>query len=341
MALDFLSSDIIFPSDSSEPKLATGIVTKLPEPVDWAFHDYYSTASEKAAMPLHSLTDYCNLESLQKSSSNGSGSGSSSSSSGSSSSSSNNNNNVKKTSSQGDQIGPSPPTQDHQQYLRAILCGALETVNNSMQDNHLTRLDKMVDITTAAKEENWRWEDDIMSNSSGFSFPYQHRPLTLSSGAGSLAPQDNDHDGDPDYPSPVYVEDAEEDLMSSGLTSFIISALPPPPPTPPLEDEDVLGFSPPSQNDRVPYFYSTPSPVTPAAAAAATAATHVNQDRRGKPAIAKSTVWQNLVSRLKKNLTSPRASNSHNNKKEMMGPSATQPHLSSNPLKRLFKTRLH
>ncbi|KAI9318824.1 hypothetical protein BX666DRAFT_2026243 [Dichotomocladium elegans] len=59
---DFLTSDIIFPSDSNEPKLSLYSTAKLPDPVDWAFHDYYSTALEKAHMPLHSLIDKPKLE---------------------------------------------------------------------------------------------------------------------------------------------------------------------------------------------------------------------------------------------------------------------------------------
>lgn len=55
--IDFLSSDIEFPCDSNEPKLSASPCTKLPEPVDWSFHDYYSTVLEKAFSPITTLTD--------------------------------------------------------------------------------------------------------------------------------------------------------------------------------------------------------------------------------------------------------------------------------------------
>ncbi|KAI8088977.1 uncharacterized protein BX664DRAFT_331893 [Halteromyces radiatus] len=61
-AIDFLSSDIEFPCDSNEPKLSASPCTKLPEPVDWAFHDYYSTVLEKAFTPINGITDITHLE---------------------------------------------------------------------------------------------------------------------------------------------------------------------------------------------------------------------------------------------------------------------------------------
>ncbi|CAO3594589.1 unnamed protein product [Absidia cylindrospora] len=61
-AIDFLSSDIEFPCDSNEPKLSASPCTKLPESVDWSFHDYYSTVLEKAFAPIHSMTDIRHLE---------------------------------------------------------------------------------------------------------------------------------------------------------------------------------------------------------------------------------------------------------------------------------------
>ncbi|KAG2221493.1 hypothetical protein INT45_008818 [Circinella minor] len=61
-SLDFLSSDIVFPSDSNEPKLSVNASSKLPDPVDWSLHDYYSTALEKTFVPIHSLTDLHKLD---------------------------------------------------------------------------------------------------------------------------------------------------------------------------------------------------------------------------------------------------------------------------------------
>ena len=61
-SLDFLSSDIVFPSDSNEPKLSVNASSKLPDPVDWSLHDYYSTALEKTFVPINSLTDLRKLD---------------------------------------------------------------------------------------------------------------------------------------------------------------------------------------------------------------------------------------------------------------------------------------
>ncbi|KAI9299450.1 hypothetical protein BJ944DRAFT_245233 [Cunninghamella echinulata] len=64
--LDFLSSDIEFPCDSNEPKLSASPCSKLPESVDWAFHDFYSTILEKEFTPIESLTEMKYLEPIKQ-----------------------------------------------------------------------------------------------------------------------------------------------------------------------------------------------------------------------------------------------------------------------------------
>ncbi|CAO3633673.1 unnamed protein product [Cunninghamella blakesleeana] len=60
--LDFLSSDIQFPNDSNEPKLSAAPGSKLPESVDWTFHDFYNTVLEKEFTPMENLTEIKYLE---------------------------------------------------------------------------------------------------------------------------------------------------------------------------------------------------------------------------------------------------------------------------------------
>ncbi|ORZ22471.1 hypothetical protein BCR42DRAFT_406255 [Absidia repens] len=57
--LDFLSSPVLFPSDMDLPKLSAGATFKLPEPMNWADHDYYNTMVDKS---MTSLTDLTKLE---------------------------------------------------------------------------------------------------------------------------------------------------------------------------------------------------------------------------------------------------------------------------------------
>ncbi|ORY94183.1 hypothetical protein BCR43DRAFT_517190 [Syncephalastrum racemosum] len=72
MDVDFLSSDIHFPSDSNEPKLSSAALHRpcCPDPVDWALHDYHHTVLEKEHVPLHALTDLRRLVPLQEKRSN-------------------------------------------------------------------------------------------------------------------------------------------------------------------------------------------------------------------------------------------------------------------------------
>lgn len=135
LTADFLASDIVFPSDSNEPKLSVNHASKLPDPVDWAFHDYYSTALEKSYTPIHSLSDIHN-ESAYPS--------------------------------------PSPITTKKQQglnnsdaqHLRAVLRGALELVANDMERNHHgAGICIKTTNTNAFKNDDiscWKWEDELM-----------------------------------------------------------------------------------------------------------------------------------------------------------------------------------
>ncbi|KAJ8660544.1 hypothetical protein O0I10_003590 [Lichtheimia ornata] len=327
MALDFLSSDIVFPSDSSEPKLATGAVTKLPEPVDWAFHDYYSTACEKNTMPVHSLADYAPLDPVKD-----------------------NDHDLHTTpstlaASKSNQVGvpgneggatsatsavvPVPPSdEDHQKYMRAILCGALETVNNAMQDNHLTRLDKHTSTASAnvnssnnnntatLLDKGWRWEDDVLFGTLApsplpESFLPPPSPLTPVSENMQYQPH---HLDIPSIPSPDYRTIDDDELVldnTSGLTSLITSPIDfnmlPPPESPNSSFYPSLPASPivpeiPS-SPISPMAPATPVPTSAPAATITNPSTPISQPmREGKPSIAKSKGWQNLVGRLKKNL---------------------------------------
>lgn len=323
MALDFLSSDIVFPSDSSEPKLATGAVTKLPEPVDWAFHDYYSTACEKNTMPVHSLADYAPLDPVKDSDHDirtastlaaGSQAGVPGSEGGATSATS--------------AAIPVPPSEDHQKYMRAILCGALETVNNAMQDNHLTRLDKHTSTASANANSNhnnntstlldkgWRWEDDVLFGTLAPSplpesfLPSSPSPLTPVSEHMHYQPNRLDISS---MPSPDYDTIDDDELVldnTSGLTSLITSPidfnmLPPESPNssfyPSLPASPVVPEIPSSPIS--PMAPATPVPTSVPDATITKSSTPISQPmQEGKPSIAKSKGWQNLVGRLKKNL---------------------------------------
>ncbi|KAI7879896.1 hypothetical protein K492DRAFT_178384 [Lichtheimia hyalospora FSU 10163] len=325
MALDFLSSDIVFPSDSSEPKLATGAVTKLPEPVDWAFHDYYSTACEKNKMPVHSLADYAPLDPIKDNDHDfhttpstlvaGSQPGVPGSEGGA-------------TSATSAAVSVPPSEDDHQKYMRAILCGALETVNNAMQDNHLTRLDKHTNTASANINSNnnntstlldkgWRWEDDVLFGTLAPTplpesfLPSSPSPLTPVSENMQYQPH---HLDIPSMPSPDYDRIDDDELVldnTSGLTSLITSPIDlnmlPPPESPNSSFYPSLPASPvvpemPS-SPISPAAPATPVPTSAPAATISKPSTPISQPmQEGKPNITKSKGWQNLVGRLKKNL---------------------------------------
>ncbi|KAG0173599.1 hypothetical protein DFQ28_001183 [Apophysomyces sp. BC1034] len=169
MAVDFLASDIVFPSDSNEPKLSASTSTKLPEPVDWALHDYYSTVLEKSFTPIHSLTDLCKLEPVMDDPVN------------------------EKTMwkcpplfthKQDDQAlilvlsntlkQPAFPSVTQQQDLRAALRGALDIVENDMQHNMQDNLSpirqqQQQQQQTPLQEKMWTWKDDLFQTSFGLS----------------------------------------------------------------------------------------------------------------------------------------------------------------------------
>ncbi|CDH58438.1 predicted protein [Lichtheimia corymbifera JMRC:FSU:9682] len=135
LTADFLASDIVFPSDSNEPKLSVNHASKLPDPVDWAFHDYYSTALEKSYTPMHSLTDIhtmsaCPLPSTTTTKS------------------------------------PQAMNNNDAQHLRAVLRGALEIVANDMERNHHgAGVCIKTSNTNAFKNDDiscWKWEDELM-----------------------------------------------------------------------------------------------------------------------------------------------------------------------------------
>ncbi|KAI9263208.1 hypothetical protein BDA99DRAFT_509585 [Phascolomyces articulosus] len=211
MALDFLSSDIVFPSDSTEPKLSTKSVSKLPGPVDWAFHDYLSTACEKASLPVHTLTDYTQwkkqlhhddeqqenhheeftLDDFKK------------------------NTTTLQLSKQEEQIRflvsnggkqqrsssttanlPTPPNPEatSASNLRAALCGALEHVDNAMQDNHLTRLDKYTPGSYQQNNKEFRWEDEVLFGSFKFAPEYNSARPGLSLHNNNNVDDDDDDD---------------------------------------------------------------------------------------------------------------------------------------------------
>lgn len=217
MAADFLSSDIVFPSGSNEPKLCAA--TQLPEPIDWAFHDYYSTACEKAFTPIQSLTDLRKLEPCPVSSS----------------------------SSKVDSLlvvlsskAAAAPVRTEQQHLRAALRGALEIVENDMQDNHhLTRLSSIHKDNCAWKEEllndfsrGGGDDDDLLLPADVVPSPaydsIHENPVLLDSSSSSIISSSiRMHQ---DYFLPPVQEPKREDASSS-----IHSALPPPPPPPPLK----------------------------------------------------------------------------------------------------------
>ncbi|KAI9490976.1 hypothetical protein BDB00DRAFT_789915 [Zychaea mexicana] len=341
MALEYLSSDIVFPSDSTEPKLATTTVSKLPGPVDWAFHDYYSTACEKASLPVHSITDYAQWTKHHDDDEVDNDAGDSI---------------LKKSSThrtkQDEQLlylfgkrsataaapgattttsspppVPQSPSETTASNLRAALCGALEHVDNAMQDNHLTRLDKYTPTSYQSNKE-YRWEDEVLYGSLSFA------PEAASGGVGGVGATGADlflptsttpigaseaahhrfHDdhGDFLYERRSLSDDDDDDLVlgspnssshggpvllnSSGITSYITSSIHPRHEQPPSEP----AYYPPLAA-------AAPSPaaLSPSSTAARVEIPPPPPAVEGKPTIAKSKVWQGLVGRLKKNLAKP------------------------------------
>lgn len=272
MAVDFLSSDIVFPSDSNEPKLSMGM-TKLPEPVDWGFHDYYSTACEKSFNPLQSLTDLRKLEpvtedkastkqhlvTLQE----------------------------KLTPQQQQSLvfalstksRPLPPTvpepNDPQKDLRAALRGALEVVGNDLQDNHLSRLSTRP-VGKSKQSDDWTWKDDLLHGSLGNNF-FGDASNANTSWRNAFAEDDFDLNyADHRIPSPAYQSINENPVLldSSVITSHISSSI--------IHENDYA--APPEE--QMPHIRLSPPPLP------------VNP----KPAQKKTKqgVWQGVLSKLKK-----------------------------------------
>ncbi|KAI9322908.1 hypothetical protein BX666DRAFT_2023332 [Dichotomocladium elegans] len=316
MALDFLSSDVIFPSDSSEPKLAPGAVSKLPEPVDWAFHDLYSTAHEKASMPLHTLTDYAHLYPLQDDDDDSNDRNEDELAAFSNSCSQNKSDQslfLMRPPHHRSSPSSTPPPIDPQKHMRAVLCGALKAVNNSMQDNHLTRLDKYKP-SYSSTDQTFRWEDELLLGWAGnamhdLHFPgdyYDEQSRTASTilATGSPVLEDDDDRSEPSSPLPRSSFESSSTRSVADFENHLFIPSPPPPSEPfryilPPSAAAVPPLQPPRSatarnngggggND-----IGAPQP----SATGAFASTN-----EGKPAIAKSKIWQGLVRRLKKNL---------------------------------------
>ena len=257
-SLDFLSSDIVFPSDSNEPKLSVNASSKLPHPVDWSLHDYYSTALEKTFVPIHSLTDLCKLDPVpQKDAFYEMPSFTVY----------NNNNDPKQQFSQDKMLlllnirkavaaalplqqqnnkqeallatvtkqqqqamlPPHPPVLEDPKEIRAALRGALELTQNDMQHNgfaHPTR-----------NNNEWKWEDEILHDS--LDFPVARTTYNDNNSAGTDVAYLIDDDDDDDYtdneslPYCSSQGDADDDDGSS--ISYSMSL---PPPIPPIHQFD-------------------------------------------------------------------------------------------------------
>jgi hypothetical protein len=218
--IDFLSSDIEFPCDSNEPKLSASPCTKLPESVDWSFHDYYSTVLEKNFSPIHSITDIRHLEAVgeqvappiylpdYKNPSL-----------------------FSDHDKQDDQavvlvltntlkpsviIPPSAHQQSKQNNLRAALRGALDLVENDMQKNmHNSLQTPPPKLRSIMDYPYLSWKDDILTE-------------TLHMGALDQDLWDDDDEDDilRSDASPAYHAIDENPIIDSSLPSRISSIMP-------------------------------------------------------------------------------------------------------------------
>ncbi|KAL0087158.1 hypothetical protein F4703DRAFT_1793364 [Phycomyces blakesleeanus] len=203
MALDFLSSDIIFPSDSNEPKLSASSLKKMPQPVDWALHDYYSTVLEKAHTPIQSLTDLCKLEPVtsdemtEKAFYASVGSKVAALPFFSLSQKQDEKAIILALASHLKPVAaalaksatPAPMMvmPDPQSDLRAALCGALELVENDMQRNvHDTFLPLPQVLDTKQKRDSWNWKTEMLQTK-------LHSPVNLKQ---TREPQSWENDSD-------------------------------------------------------------------------------------------------------------------------------------------------
>ncbi|KAI8150438.1 hypothetical protein BJV82DRAFT_587187 [Fennellomyces sp. T-0311] len=225
--LDFLASDIVFPSDSNEPKLSVNASSKLPDPVDWSLHDYYSTALEKNFVPIHSLTDLRKLEPVpQKEAFYDMPSFTVHNSNDSKPQLSEDkvllllsirkavaaalpqqqDNKTKHVSSM---LPSHPPALEDPKEIRAALRGALELTQNDMQHNGLAHPNRI------ARSE-WKWEDEILHDA--LELPVARATDT------STYLIDDDIDDDESLP---YCSSDEDDASS---IAYSISHAPPMPP---------------------------------------------------------------------------------------------------------------
>lgn len=218
--IDFLSSDIEFPCDSNEPKLSASPCTKLPESVDWSFHDYYSTILEKNFSPIHSITDIRHLEAvgeevappiyLQDWK---------------------NPSLFSEHDKQDDQavvfvltntikppviMPPSTPQQSKQNNLRAALRGALDLVETDLQKNMQDSLQTPPMKRRPTMDHQYlSWKDDILTE-------------TLHMGALDQDLWDDDDEDDilRSDASPAYHAIDENPIIDSSLPSRISSIMP-------------------------------------------------------------------------------------------------------------------
>ncbi|KAI9030147.1 hypothetical protein CLU79DRAFT_831866 [Phycomyces nitens] len=232
MALDFLSSDIVFPSDSNEPKLSASSLKKMPEPVDWALHDYYSTVLEKAHTPIQSLTDLCKLEPVKDELTEKAFYASVGSKALPFFLHENQDEKAiilalashLKPAAAAALVAATPMLPDPQSDLRAALCGALELVENDMQRNvHDTFLPLQV-LDTKQKRDSWNWKNEMLQNK-------LHSPVNLKQTREIQPWEDSEFVFKTDYhypqsPSPVFAKiDENPVLLDSSISSALSSAI--------------------------------------------------------------------------------------------------------------------
>ncbi|KAI8377688.1 uncharacterized protein BYT42DRAFT_614350 [Radiomyces spectabilis] len=314
MAVDFLSSDIVFPSDSNEPKLSADPCTKMPESVDWAVYDYYSTALEKQCTPLHSLTDLCRLEpvkdekplwkypplfALQDKQDDQAV--------------------ILVLSSTLKTANYSPPIiqpPSQKQDLRAALRGALEIVENDMQRNNAydhfpSRNPATATPTTTTKQtaatHAWSWKDEFVQRATNKLHHWDK--------------EDFDLDGDYPVPSPAYSLISNNPVLLESSTTSPLSSC--------LQDHPIKPrSSPPLQASQALQLERSGPSVEPV-----TESKHKEEPTcyeptsvTEKPSMTHMKPWKLLVQKLKKSFKKHHQHNNNNNKSE-----------SSNRFRRFFQ----
>ncbi|KAI8085066.1 uncharacterized protein BX664DRAFT_338450 [Halteromyces radiatus] len=219
--VDFLSSPVLFPSDMDSSKLSAGPTFKLPEPANWSDYDYYNTTTDKSMI---NLTDLIRLEPIEE-----------------------NDlmhvyapflplNHTSTTVLQKAKLGsqsqrltllalaqsmvnayklPSIELNHEQQLLRANLRGALDAVENDMQQNATDCLfpshHRSLHSCDDDNSDQWSWREELMDVPdlvySNCSSPSSHSlvndqchstPILLESGLSSHMIIDDDVDNDED-----------------------------------------------------------------------------------------------------------------------------------------------